>query len=257
MPAPWISNSATTTWLAWRPHYALKPCPDRATTKRSWRGLIADLNEPNISSQSRPSSVSLCRTRSRDRQRITPFVIRLPGVRSDVYPGDLVVAGQLLEFLPQIPVHHWLSIGDSPAVGLPPRKELGDSTAYILRIGHQGDLAGTIQSPQSFNGRDQFHPIVGRVRHTTLQDPLMLTAPEDARPASGTGVPEARTVSCDLNFAHIRPPFRRISVATRADPSGSHLAMNSKSCSPAQARTAPNELNRAPSFARANAPSSR
>jgi diketogulonate reductase-like aldo/keto reductase len=24
-------------------HYALKPCPDRATTKSSWRGLIADL----------------------------------------------------------------------------------------------------------------------------------------------------------------------------------------------------------------------
>ena len=96
-----------------------------------------------------------------------------------------------------------------------------------------------------------------RYRHTTLQDPLMLTAPKDARPTSGTGVPEARTVSCDLNFAHIRPPLRRISVATRADPSGSHLATNSKSCSPAQARTAPNELNRAPSFAGANAPSSR
>ena len=47
MPPAWISNSATTTWLAWRPHYALKPCPDRATTKRSWRGLIADLKEPN------------------------------------------------------------------------------------------------------------------------------------------------------------------------------------------------------------------
>ena len=47
VPAPWISNSATATWLAWRPHYALKPCPDRATTKRSWRGLIADLNEPD------------------------------------------------------------------------------------------------------------------------------------------------------------------------------------------------------------------
>ena len=44
------------------------------------------------------------------------------------------------------------------------------------------------------NGRDKFHPIVGRVRHTTLQDQLMLTAPKDARPASGTGVPEARSV---------------------------------------------------------------
>ena len=31
-----------TTSLAWRPHYALKPCPDRATTKKSWRGLIAE-----------------------------------------------------------------------------------------------------------------------------------------------------------------------------------------------------------------------
>ncbi|HEX4138330.1 MAG TPA: zinc-binding dehydrogenase [Bryobacteraceae bacterium] len=49
MPAPWISDSPTTTWLAWRSHYALKPCPDRATTKMSWRGLIADLNEPNYS----------------------------------------------------------------------------------------------------------------------------------------------------------------------------------------------------------------
>jgi len=28
--------------LAWRPHYALNRVPDRATTKRPWRGLIAD-----------------------------------------------------------------------------------------------------------------------------------------------------------------------------------------------------------------------
>src|SRR5260370_1253942 len=47
MPAPWISNLTTTISLAWRPRYALKPCPDRATPKRPWRGLIADLNEPN------------------------------------------------------------------------------------------------------------------------------------------------------------------------------------------------------------------
>src|SRR5580692_11280140 len=207
--------------------------------------------------KSSPSSVSLCRTRSRDRQRVTPFVIWLPGVSSDVYPSHLVVAGQLLEFLPQISIHHWLSSGGSPAVGLPPRKELGDSSAYILGVGQHGDLAGTLQSPQPLNDCDQFHPIVGRVRHTTLQDPLMLTAPKDARPASGTGIPKARTVSGDLDFVHIRPPFRRISVATRADLSGSHLATNSKSCSRAQARTAPNELNRAPSFARANTPSSR
>src|SRR5579863_8043660 len=74
--------------------------------------------------QSSPNSVSLCRTRGRDSQRVTPFVIRLPGVSSDVYPSHLVVAGQLLELLPQIPIHHWLSSRGAPAVGLPPRKEL-------------------------------------------------------------------------------------------------------------------------------------
>src|SRR6266545_3549994 len=184
----------------------------------------------SASCPSNPSNIPLCRTRSRERQRITPFVIRLPGVPSDVYPRHLVVADQLLERLPQISIHHGLSSGRSPAVGLPPRKELGDSPAYILGVGQHGDLAGTLQSPQPLNGGEQFHPIVGRVRHTTLQHPLMLTVPQDARPTSRTGVPEARTVSCDLNFAHIRPPFRRISVATRADPSGSHLATNSKSC---------------------------
>src|ERR1700685_2255243 len=225
--------------------------------KRVFR-VVGDLGTfISASPQSSPSSVSLCRTRSRDSQRVTTFVIRLPGVSSDVYPGHLVVAGQLLDLLPQIPIRHWLSSGGLPAVGLPPRKELGDSPADILRVGQHGDLAGTLQSPQPLNGRDQFHPIVGRVRHTTLQHPLMLTAPKNARPTSGTGVPEAGTVGGDLNFVHIRPPFPRISIATRADPSGSHLATNSKSCSPAQARTAPNELNRAPSFARANAPSSR
>src|SRR5246127_3271451 len=89
----------------------------------------------SASLQLSPSSVSLCRTRSRDRQRITPFVILLPGVSSDVYPSHLVVAGQLLEFLPQIPIHHWLSSGGSPAVGLPPRKKLGDSAAPVLKGG--------------------------------------------------------------------------------------------------------------------------
>src|ERR1035438_3560011 len=68
------------------------------------------------SPQSSPSSVSLCQTRSRHRQRIAPFVIRLPGVSSDVYPRHLVVAGQLLELLPQISIHHGLSSGGSPAL---------------------------------------------------------------------------------------------------------------------------------------------
>src|SRR5580693_3399986 len=86
--------------------------------------LASDLGTSFISAspQSSPSSLSLCRTRSRDRQRVTPFVIRLPGVPSDVYPRHLVVAGQLLELLPQIPIHHRLSSGGSPAVGFPPRK---------------------------------------------------------------------------------------------------------------------------------------
>jgi hypothetical protein len=78
--------------------------------------MVGDLGTSSISDspQSNPSSVSLCRTRSRDRQRVTPFVIRLPGMSSDVYPRHLVVAGELIEFLPQIPIHHWLSGGGSP-----------------------------------------------------------------------------------------------------------------------------------------------
>jgi hypothetical protein len=111
------------------------------------RGDQADIVCNECGTPSSPSSVSLCRTRSRDSQQVTPFVIRLPGVSSDVYPRHLVVAGQLLELLPQIPIHHWLSSGGSPAVGLPPRKELGDSPAYILGVGQHGDLAGTLQSP--------------------------------------------------------------------------------------------------------------
>ena len=121
----------------------LKRCVERGN-------LVGDLGTSFISTslQSSRSSVSLCRTRSRHRQRVTPFVIRLPGVSSDVYPRHLVVADQLLELLPQIPIHHWLSSGGSPAVGLPSRKELGDSPAYIVGVGQHGDLAGTLQSPQ-------------------------------------------------------------------------------------------------------------
>jgi hypothetical protein len=41
-------------------------------------------------------------------------VIRLPGVSSDVYPSDLVVAGQFLKFLPQVPIHDRLSSRGAP-----------------------------------------------------------------------------------------------------------------------------------------------
>jgi WD40 repeat protein len=75
-------------------------------------------------------------------------------------------------------------------------------------------LAGTLQSPQSLDGSGQFHPIVGRIRHPTLQHALVLTAPQDARPTSGTRVSEARTVSDDLT----RPPFR---LSSSRDASGS------------------------------------
>jgi len=80
-----------------------------SNSHHSVANLVGDLGTSFISAsaQSSPSSVLLCRTRSRHGQRITPFVIRLPGVSSDVHPRHLVVAGQLLELLPQIPIHHF------------------------------------------------------------------------------------------------------------------------------------------------------
>ena len=49
-----------------------------------------------------------CRPRSRSRQRITAFMIRLAGVPSNVYPRHCVVADQLFELLPKVLVDNRL-----------------------------------------------------------------------------------------------------------------------------------------------------
>src|SRR5580704_8593007 len=160
-------------------------------------------------------------SRRRVSQRIAPFVIEVTGVSLDMYPVHLVVPGQLIQFLPEIPVRDRLPGGALPSVRLPSRKELRDSAPHVLRVRQHGDAAGPFQCPQSLDCGDQFHAIVGRVRRTSLQHALAFSAAQDARPASGSRVAEARTIGDNFDFAqitsgncgHTTPPFKVMSTS--------------------------------------------
>jgi len=133
----------------------------------------------------------LCGPCSRVRQCVTPFMVRLAGVSTNVYPRHFVVGNQLIELLPKILVYDGPTGGVTPSVVLPSREELGDPAADIVGVGQHRDLAGTLQRPQSLDCRGKLHSIVGRVRHSSLQHALMFAVPKDARPASRTGIPQA------------------------------------------------------------------
>ena len=151
--------------------------------------LSPHLNKPG--STTLPRCSPLCGPRSRVRQCVTPFVIRLARVSTNVYPGHVVVADQLIELLPKVLVYDCPTGGVAPSVVLPSREELGDPPAHIVGVRQDCDLAGTLKRPQPLDRSGKLHSIVGRVRHSPLQHALMFAASEDARPASRTGIPQA------------------------------------------------------------------
>jgi len=138
-----------------------------------------------------PRSSALCGSCCRVRQCVTPFVIRLARVSTNVYPGHVVVADQLIELLPKVLVYDCPTGGVAPSVALPSRKELRDPATHIVGVREDRDLAGTLQCPQPLDRGGKLHSIVGRVRHSSLQHALVFAVPKDARPASRTGIAQA------------------------------------------------------------------
>src|SRR5580700_11253683 len=147
-------------------------------------------------------------------------MVRLAGVSTNVYPRHFVVANQFIELLPKVLVYDCPTGGVTPSIVLPSRKELSDPATHIVGVRQDRDLAGTLKGSQPFDRSGQFHSIVGRVRHSSLQHALMFAIPKDARPASRTGIPQARAVNDDLDFApftsgngrQTTPPFQITSV---------------------------------------------
>ena len=151
-----------------------------------------------------PRGSALCGPCSRVRQCITPFMVRLAGVSTNVYPRHFVVANQFIELLPKVLVYDCPTGGVTPSIVLPSRKELSDPATHIVGVRQDRDLARTLKGAEPFDRSGQFHSIVRRLRHSSLQHALMFAVPKDARPASRTGIPQARAVNDDLDFA----PFR-------------------------------------------------
>src|SRR5580692_8912119 len=160
-------------------------------------------------------SLPPCCSRRRVSQRITSFVIGMTRVPPDMYPDHLVITGEFIHLLPEIPVCDRAAGGALPSVRLPSRKELRDATPHVFRVRQHGDLACAFQSPQSLDRRDQFHAIVRCVRRTPLKHALAFPGAQNARPASGSWVAEARTIGDNFDFAqvasgncgHATPPF--------------------------------------------------
>ncbi len=103
-------------------------------------------------------------------------------------PRHRVVADQLFELLPKVLVYDSLPAGVLPSVALPSRQELSDSATHVVGVCQDCDLAGSLENLQPLDCSSQFHSIVRRVRHSSLQHALMFAAAKDARPTSRTGI---------------------------------------------------------------------
>src|SRR5215831_15453196 len=97
------------------------------------------------------------------------MIARSVGVSSDPVPGDLVLRGEPVEFLPQIDILDRLSIRSSPAIALPDVNPALDAVFDVLRVGIDGDRASPLQARQRPDDRGELHAVVGRLGFTPRQ----------------------------------------------------------------------------------------
>ena len=188
------------------------------------------------------SSGSVCR------QFVAAVLVVVSRMPAYVQPGYIVVTGEFVQQFPQVTVRHCVSVAGSPVIPFPAGEEFGDPSADIFRVRDDRHGTGSLQCAQSFDRGSQLHPVIGRVCYAALQHSLLSMTPQYASPTAGTRISEAAPIRRDFHFAHGLPPDRDGPGTTRCDPSGSHLATNSKSCSPAQARMSANDLKPAPAL---------
>ncbi len=98
-----------------------------------------------------------------------------------------MLAGQLVEFFPQLAVQDWFSRRIAPAHREPLRQKLRNPTLDLLRVGEHSDSARSRQHSQSGDHGREFHPIIGEPG-IAAQHAFPSSALENAGPAARTRI---------------------------------------------------------------------
>ena len=180
----------------------------RRTGRRCWSADIV------ASESSGCGGLLARRPRRRVSQRVAPFVIGMTGVYPDVYPGHLVVPGQLIQFLPEI------SVCD--------RFPGGACHPFVFHLGRNSviprltysESVSTVTWQARFSARSPSIAATSSMRLLVVSGAFPAArapyrAAQNARPTSGSGVAEARTIGDNFDFAqitsgncgHTTPPF--------------------------------------------------
>src|SRR4051794_25545223 len=128
------------------------------------------------------------------RQLVAAVVLGVVGVAFGPAPGDLVLAGEGQEFLPQFGILDRLLLLGPPAVALPADDPGGDAVLDVLAVGDHRHAAAAIELAQPLDRRAQLHPVVGCGRLGPGEFAAVPAGEEDNAPAAGAGVAFTGTV---------------------------------------------------------------
>ena len=112
----------------------------------------------------------------------------MPCVAFHPLPGNLVLRGKAVEFLPQVFVFHGLFGGGFPAVFLPAVYPAFHAVFHILRIGADDDGAGAGECGKPLDDGGEFHAVVGGVRFAAEQFFFAAAVAQNRAPTACAGV---------------------------------------------------------------------
>lgn len=138
-------------------------------------------------------------------QTIDFFIVPLAGMARDFSPGDVVLALQAVELLPQIEIKHRLVFFRTPlpTIFLPRcQPALLKTVDKIGAVRMKADRARPLQSAQRFDGSGQLHAIIGGVLCAACQHLFVLVRDQNRGPASWTGIAGTGAVCVDSHFFH-------------------------------------------------------
>jgi|SRR5690349_8127723 len=115
------------------------------------------------------------------------------------FPLCVVCIYKFVKHHPQVLVLNGLFVRTPPSVPFPSLDPLHDAVFYILRIRNDFDGTPFIQPFQTFNHSGKFHAVISRVSARSEQLAFKFAIPENASPASLSGIALAGSVRDQLN----------------------------------------------------------
>ena len=148
----------------------------------------------------------------------------MPCVSLEPMPCHLVFCRRYIQAPPKIVILHRLLRLRPPTVAFPIRQPPRNAILDIFGIGVEFNLARFSQGIESFDGRLQFHPVIGGSRSAAAQFPLVLSMLQYCSPSTRSGISMTSTVRMDnylfhaLNLAPSTLPTSREKLIQRLVP---------------------------------------